>query len=151
MFPVVAVDPELVPDVLIAFDCPDPVADPNIELIPGIPLETHEGTLFATVLVSMIVVGVVASVTLFVNKVDTAVLISGTSAAEVVVGYETVVALESELEPPDDSVSVVVTVLPELEPKLDVVSNPLIVLDDDPYVLPKLLPVLGMEVEFAPI
>lgn len=184
MFPVDAVDPEFVPDVLTVFDCPDPVADPNIELIPGIPLETHQGTLLATVLVSIIVVGVVASVKLSVNEDDTAVLISGATAT-VVVRYGTVVVLEPELEPPpvskdpvsdvpkfipelvmepelvsttevafeDDpeSVGVIVTVLPELVPELDVDPNPDIVLDDDPFVLPKLLPVLDIEIGVAPI
>lgn len=184
MFPVDAVDTEFVPDVLTVFDCPDPVADPNIELIPGIPLETHQGTLLATVLVSIIVVGVVASVKLLVNEDDTAVLISGATAT-VVVRYGTVVVLEPELEPPpvskdpvsdvpkfipelvmepelvstsevafeDDpeSVGVIVTVLPGLVPELDVDPNPDIVLDDDPFVLPKLLPVLDIEIGVAPI
>lgn len=184
MFPVDAVDPEFVPDVLTVFDCPDPVADPNIELIPGIPLETHQGTLLATVLVSIIAVGVVASVKLLVNEDDTAVLISGATAS-VVVRYDTVVVLEPELEPPPvskdpvsevpkfipelvmepelvstsevafedepESVGVIVTVLPELVPELDVDPDPDIVLDDNPFVLPKLLPVLDIEVEVAPI
>lgn len=154
MFPVDAVDPEFDPDVLTVFDCPDPVADPNIELIPGIPLETHQGTLLATVLVSIIVVGVVASVKLLVNEDDTAVLISGATAS-VVVMYDTVVVLEPELETPPvskDPVSDVPKFIPELVMEPELVSTSEVAFEDDPEpvgvivtVLPELVPELDVD------
>lgn len=154
MFPVDVVDPEFVPDVLTVFDCPDPVADPNIELIPGIPLETHQGTLLATVLVRISVVGVVASIKLLVNEDDTAVLISGATAS-VVVRYDTVVVLEPELKPPPvskDPVSDVPKFIPELVMEPELVSTSEVAFDDDPEsvgvidtVLPELVPELDVD------
>lgn len=102
MLAVDATDPEFVPNVPTTFEevellDGDPVADPNIELIPGSPLEIHQGTLFATVLVN--VVGVVDSGTLLVNDDDpTVLLIEMDPASEEVVGLETVLWLETELE-----------------------------------------------------